>query len=823
LYTRINEQWPRYLNAWTARIRLLRDRNRHVEAESIARTAIELNPYSVNIRLALVYILEACDKQDAALKELRQACDDLPNYRLLGPQLARLLRGKGDIDAAWEALSVLPETPAKTFEQVFHLRDSKETRRAISFCTDALARDRSNIGLQLEHAEILSDMDEDEAAISKFDLVLEISPDKRRALRGKAACLRALRRFTEAERILLDSIKRKPNYTIFRLELAVTYAQMERRDEGVAQYEKALQINPRDYDLLVGHANALRWNGQRDDAEQALRGAIELLPHHIGLLATMGDLQDERNNFKEALAWFDRALEKSPKFTWALMSKSATLRSLGRFDQAERVLVPALENPRPALNVVIEWGWLLRDRGQLARARQAFKRALKLTVGHQNRADVLHCLGWVAFSEGDSENAVVKFREALVEYPNSNDAKVGLAWTLVHQRHANGEAEAERLCLEVLDVRPRTHMAHTCLGVLYAHQGNLPQAEHHLRRSIEIDPYGGSYVDLGALFVQMDRFDEAEELLRKALERDWYDSQAHIELGGLHLQRDFDGGGDGSDARLAAQHFRQALVIDPARGAAAIGLSLALIKSPGDLLAAERVLRDALRRKDCDQPQWQLLVALARLLIERGDATQRRDLHLEALSTAQEAIELASEQADPHYVAGIAAYKAGESGPEARARPFYRRRALRHFRRCLRQDPTHTEARRVMALAEQGLAVARGSVAGGVALMVVASALLVALWLGFFLTDKVTTVVISTLTPILVGLVALGFVLPFLVRLKLPGGVEADLSASLNQVTSGPTGEVSIGPGRLVGTSSDGSSARSPLSAGPRGELPRLG
>lgn len=129
----------------------------------------------------------------------------------------------------------------------------------------------------------------------------------------------------------------------------------------------------------------------------------------------------------------------------------------------------------------------------------------------------------------------------------------------------------------------------------------------------------------------------------------------------------------------------------------------------------------------------------------------------------------------------------------------------------------------MVTLAEQSLAITRSSLAGSAALMVVSVALLVALWLGFFLTDKVTTVVISTLTPILVGLVAVGFVLPFLVRLRLPGGVEADLSASLSQVSAGPTGEVTIGPGRLVGEGFDRSPARTPLGVGPRGELPRLG
>lgn len=53
---------------------------------------------------------------------------------------------------------------------------------------------------------------------------------------------------------------------------------------------------------------------------------------------------------------------------------------------------------------------------------------------------------------------------------------------------------------------------------------------------MEIDEYDGSYVDLGAPYVQLGRFDEATALLEKALERDWYDVQAHIELGNLHLQ-----------------------------------------------------------------------------------------------------------------------------------------------------------------------------------------------------------------------------------------------------------------------------------------------
>ncbi|MDQ7808871.1 tetratricopeptide repeat protein [Amycolatopsis sp. A133] len=823
IYTEMNRRWPQYPGAWIGRIRLLSNQERQIEAEQVAQQAVELNPCIIYLRSWAAGIQQKIGGPGAAAASLRSACTALPGRLTLSLELSWYLRGAGDYSEARAVLWQLPEHADVLIYRIGLLRDVREHEQAVDVAVAGRERFPRDLRFRRILGDIRADLGEDEQALAEFEANLALNPTDRASLRGKLLCLRRLRRFDEAVRILLGEIARRPNYVDLRVELARTYARMERREEAITVYEKALEIDPRDGSARLYHARALWLAGRLEDAEAALTTALDLLPGNASLVLEMGDLRDAQNRHEEALTWFDRGLALAPRSVWALVSKSAALRSLGRFGEAERLLAPELVNPTVTAAIVIEWGWVLRDRGELNRAGEAFERALGLAVGKRSRADARHGLGWVAFSARDFEQAAVRFRAAIAENPQSRDARVGLAWTLVHEGEPNGEDEAERLCLAVLAEAPRRHLAHTCLGVLYARQGNLPQAEYHLRRSIEIDPYGGSYVDLGALFAQMGRFEEAETLLLKALERNWYDSQAHIELGALHLQRDFDGTDDPADARRAARHFRQALVIEPTRGAAAIGLSLALVKSPGDLPAAERVLRDALRRQDCDQPRWQLLVALARLLIGRGDETQRRDLHLEALSTARQAIELAAGRPDPHYVAGVAAYKAGESGPEAQARPYYRRRALHHFRRCLHHDPEHIEARRVMTLAEQSLAITRNSLAGSAMMIAVAGGLLITLWLGFFLTGKVTTVMISTLTPILVGLVALGFVLPFLVRLKLPGGVEADLSASLNQVSSGPTGEVSIGPGRLVGNSSDSSPAWSPLGTGPRGELPRLG
>jgi hypothetical protein len=91
-----------------------------------------------------------------------------------------------------------------------------------------------------------------------------------------------------------------------------------------------------------------------------------------------------------------------------------------------------------------------------------------------------------------------------------------------------------------------------------------------------------------------------------------------------------------------------------------------------------------------------------------------------------------------------------------------------------------------------------------------AFALLAAMWTDFLWKHHVTPVMITTLTPVLIGLMAIGFVLPLLIRFKFPGGIEADLSASLELISAGPPGHVTVNAPRF------------PSIANPTGQLPRL-
>jgi hypothetical protein len=177
---------------------------------------------------------------------------------------------------------------------------------------------------------------------------------------------------------------------------------------------------------------------------------------------------------------------------------------------------------------------------------------------------------------------------------------------------------------------------------------------------------------------------------------------------------------------------------------------------------------------------------------------------LDALAHTQEAIALAAEKSEPYFVAAIARYKLADLTGDFSLKPVYRRMAVHDLRRAVKLDPGNIEAQRSLRIVDESLRIRRNSTTGSMLVVTIGTLGLTALWAAFFSSGKVTPVMLMTLTPSLIALVVVGLLLPFVIRLKLPG-VEADLSTSIRQVSSGPTGDETFGPGKFsASVSSDG-------------------
>jgi tetratricopeptide (TPR) repeat protein len=605
---------------------------------------------------------------------------------------------------------------------------------------------------------------------------------------------------------------------------------------ALTKFEQALAECPTHQDALQWKTVTLRCLMKYDEAAQAAQQAAVLRPQDAELTIERGRSDDARNQFDDAIGQYDAILAgyRDPGNVDALMAKSSALRSQRRYRDAGRDVISAWERKKTSRDLLAERGWILYDQRNLIDARAIFKRLLDgdgandrvRAVNRRERALARYGLGWVAFADRNYVEAEAMFAQAVNEkegWPHSQAYQLGLAWSLAKQdrRHdpegpwdtmtarsvsddtRAGRQEpwdtAEDIARKVAESRPDP-VAHACLGFLAFRREDMPSAEYHLRRAVDVDRYHGSYTDLGAFYLHTARYAEARDALAKAIARDWHDPVAHVEMGCVHWAL-----GDGHLA-AAEQEFRQAQSVDPGSVRAATGLARTLVMQGRDA-EAEVVLRDALARMS-SRKEWRIHLALARLLAREGISQQEDALLQEAFANAQQAIAKAPREREPRIVAGLVQFHWGTLISEPVRKEYHYGRA-RRFLRPYRDVP---EAMRYLAALKGERSKAEPAIWGGIMLGVVSMVVLAVMWGMFFFTspEKVSDDVLIVNTPVLLGLVAVSGLLPALIRLKVPG-FEADLQPGYGPELIGPTGDDSFGPGRLA------------VPSGPSGQIGQLG
>lgn len=141
-------------------------------------------------------------------------------------------------------------------------------------------------------------------------------------------------------------------------------------------------------------------------------------------------------------------------------------------------------------------------------------------------------LGLVLAERGETESAIVQFREAL-------------------------------------RIKPSSFMAHNNLGVALMRQDKLREAAEHLLLALSGDPYNAKiHINLGSTYARLNDFDKSARHLEEALRIDPGNETAHINMGNLLMEQGRFG--------VAISHFRQALAINPENKDARYNLGIAL-------------------------------------------------------------------------------------------------------------------------------------------------------------------------------------------------------------------------------------------------------
>jgi tetratricopeptide (TPR) repeat protein len=293
----------------------------------------------------------------------------------------------------------------------------------------------------------------------------------------------------------------------------------EKLDDAIAQYEIALEINPRRMEARNNLGIALRQKGSVDKAISQYQMALQINPNYAEAHNNLGIALADKGNVDEAITHYQMALQINPNYADAHNNLGIALRQKGSVDEAITHYQMALKiNPNDA-EVHNNLGIALRQERRVDEAITHFQTALRFKPNYAEA----HCdLGIALRQKGRVDEAIAQYQMALQLNPALVEAHYSLGIALLQKGRA---AEAISQYQQALHIEPANAKVQNNLAWLLATcaEASLRNGNKAVELAQQANEISGgadpSILDtLAAAFAEAGRFGDAKRTAQKALE-----------------------------------------------------------------------------------------------------------------------------------------------------------------------------------------------------------------------------------------------------------------------------------------------------------------
>jgi tetratricopeptide (TPR) repeat protein len=309
--------------------------------------------------------------------------------------------------------------------------------------------------------------------------------------------------------------------------IAAAYDAMERLQDALDAYEKAIQLAPTDARLRQRFGLLAARDGRFEESLAALTKATELEPDNSSFHTNLGGALRRLGRFEESLVAHERAVELDPKEPRARNRYGAALGMVGRADEAlesfHRAIELEPENGEFHSNLGVQLARMNRPEDALA----ALERAVELMP---SSAIPLLNLGHALRQADRTEEAIDVYRRAIEVAPDNADFHNSLSRALDHLGRYEEALEAQRqaVALQPGDVSLLGGLGHA-LGRLKRYE----EALEALSEAAELEPDDPGIIrNRAAALSNLGRVEEALELFTRAVELRPDDPEYRAQLGG---------------------------------------------------------------------------------------------------------------------------------------------------------------------------------------------------------------------------------------------------------------------------------------------------
>ena len=245
-------------------------------------------------------------------------------------------------------------------------------------------------------------------AIRHYDMVINQEPKNVIALTNKGLNLLELKKSEEALKYFEFTLKISPRYVDAITGKGNAYFNLKMFKDSLEACRSAYEIDSTNVVALNCMAASMLDLGDDDKAERLLDQILEENPESYTALINRGERHQKEGNFKDAIEYYNRALEIKQDHVYAMYKKAQSLAELDKFNQALRLYDRSLLIEKNNAQLLVGAGDLLSSRSDCL-AIDYYDRALENSLDNREeveeklRQQVVGCtdvFGWISIANG---------------------------------------------------------------------------------------------------------------------------------------------------------------------------------------------------------------------------------------------------------------------------------------------------------------------------------------------------------------------------------------------------------------------------------------
>ena len=389
---------------------------------------------------------------DEAVVSILKAVELRPNDPLAHAALAVVLQGAGQQDEALEAL----ETSLEMWpdEPEWHAWAAQ------------LA------GLEFES----------EKAVSHWKIAIDLAPDR---LDYKLAlCDAHIQNGAASKSIdLLEHMSKKAADQVqVWLLLSKAYQQNEDWEKALQASERAAAVDRYSPEPVLESGKIALRMGKQKKALECASLALKRAPGTASSLLFLCEVQKAAGKSADALRMLEEAINGGQKSAAVMLEHARLVRSMQGAKETEPLLMALIETDPENAEVLSD---LAEVQLELDKPQEASLHAFRALKINPTLKGLNYLVGAMKRADGQLDQAVHYFSEAVRQYPRDLDAYVALGETYVERRE---NKKAFKIFEQAMEIAPDDHRLYYQAGVILREQKDYMRAEDMMRRASELAP-----------------------------------------------------------------------------------------------------------------------------------------------------------------------------------------------------------------------------------------------------------------------------------------------------------------------------------------------